>query len=81
MGAGRTTPTLLYPPGEFPVKLPAVSLLGARNDRPNPYRPGVHWGQLPNNRTWGSTVGLYPGPDGTVWAFDNSPWVSHRLWR
>ena len=71
MGAGRTIPTLLYPPGEFPVKLPAVSLLGARNDRPNPYRPGMHWGQLPNNRTWGSTVGLYPGPDGTVWAFDN----------
>jgi hypothetical protein len=71
IGMGRGSTTLLYPPGEFPVKLPAQSLLGARNDLPNPYRPGVHWGQLPNGRTWGSIVGLYPGPDGTVWAFDN----------
>ena len=49
MGAGSTT--LLYPPGKFPVKLLAVSLLGARNDLPHPYRPGVHWGQLPSGRT------------------------------
>ena len=69
MGAGRGT--LLYPPGEFPVQLPRASLLGAPNDLPNPYRPGVHWGQLPEGRTWGATVGLSPAPDGTVWAFDN----------
>lgn len=71
IGMGLGSRTLLYPPGEFPVSLPAQSLLGARNDLPNPYRPGVHWGQLPSGRTWGSIVGLYPGPDGTVWAFDN----------
>ena len=71
IGMGRGSTTLLYPPGEFPVTLPARSLLGASSDLPNPYRPGVHWGQLPDGRTWGSVVGLYPGPDGTVWAFDN----------
>ena len=69
MGTGTSRP--LYAPGEFPVQLPSVSLLGARNDLPNPYYPGVHWGQLPESRTWGSTVGLFPAPDGTVWAFDN----------
>ena len=46
----------IFPPGQYPVSLPAVSLLGARNDLPNPYEPGVDWGQLPSARTWGSTI-------------------------
>ena len=33
-----------------------MKALGARNDLPNPYRPGVSWGQLPNGRKWGSTA-------------------------
>ena len=37
----------IYPEGEYPVKLPKVSLLGARNDLPSPYGPGVSWGHLP----------------------------------
>jgi len=65
----RGTP--VFPSGQYPVKLPAVSLLGARNDLPNPFRPGVHWGQLPGGRKWGSTAGVYAGPDGkTIWAID-----------
>ena len=68
-GRGQGTP--VYPPGQYPVKLPAVSLLGARNDLPNPFRPGVHWGQLPEGRKWGSTAGVYASPDGkTIWAID-----------
>jgi sugar lactone lactonase YvrE len=67
-GAGRGLP--VFPPGEYPVKLPAVSLLGARNDLPNPYRPGVSWGQLPEGRKWGSTASVTIAPDGTIWVAD-----------
>ncbi len=51
-------------------QLPPVSPLGARNDLPNPYKPGVTWGQLPNGRKWGSTAGIAIGPDGNIWAID-----------
>src|SRR5438128_1620202 len=61
----------VFPAGQYPVKLPAVSLLGAHNDLPNPFRAGVHWGQLPGGRKWGSTASVYAGPDGkTIWAID-----------
>jgi streptogramin lyase len=53
-----------------PGRLPAVSPLGARNDLPNPYKPGVSWGQLPNGRKWGSTAGIAVGLDGNIWALD-----------
>src|SRR6266851_5329151 len=53
----------------FP-QAPAVSPLGARNDLPNPYRPGVSWGQLPDARKWGSTAGIAIGLDGNIWAID-----------
>jgi hypothetical protein len=67
-GAGRLLPQ--FPPGEYPVKLPPVSLLGARNDLPDPYRPGVSWGQLPPGRKWGSTASVTIAPDGTLWVVD-----------
>lgn len=67
--AGRGTP--VFGPGQYPVQLPAASLLGARNDLPNPYRAGVHWGQLPDGRKWGSTAGIYAAPDGrSIWVID-----------
>ena len=66
--AGRGQPT--FPTGQYPVKLPAVSLLGARNDLPNPFRPGVDWGQLPPGRKWGSTASITTAPDGTIWVID-----------
>ena len=68
--AGGRGGTPVYPPGQYPVQLPAVSHLGARNDLPNPYGEGVHWGQLPDGRKWGSTAGVSFAPDGTVWAID-----------
>ena len=40
---GRGAPPV-FPAGQYPVSLPAVSLLGARNDLPNPYQPGVRLG-------------------------------------
>ena len=55
---------------KYPVALPAVSLLGARNDLPNPYQPGVDWGQLPAGRKWGSTASVTTAPDGTIWVVD-----------
>ncbi len=61
-GAGNTLPKFL--PDKYPVKLPPVSMLGARNDLPNPYRLGVRWGQLPEGRKWGSTASVSTGPDG-----------------
>jgi len=60
----------VVPAGTYPVKLPTISLLGARNDLPNPFLPGMHWGQLPNGRKWGSTAGIATAPDGTIWAID-----------
>src|SRR5258708_27872444 len=45
---GRGLPT--FPLGQYPVKLPSVSMLGARNDLPNPYRPRVSWGQFDHGR-------------------------------
>jgi len=47
-----------------------VSLLGARNDLPNPFSPGVDFGQLPPGRTWGSTASVTTAPDGTIWVVD-----------
>src|SRR6476619_1446342 len=67
--AGRgAQPT--FPPGQYPVTLPAVSHLGARNDLPNPYQAGVDFGQLPASRKWGSTASVTSAPDGTLWVVD-----------
>jgi len=52
------------------VSLPAISLLGARNDLPNPYEAGVDWGQLPAGRKWGSTASVTTAPDGSIWVTD-----------
>ena len=60
----------IFPPGQYPVQLPAKSLLGARNDLPNPFQPGVDWGQLPSGRRWGSTASVTTAPDGTIWVTD-----------
>jgi DNA-binding beta-propeller fold protein YncE len=38
---------------------------------PNPNPVVVkNWGELPDNRKWGSTAGVDIGPDGQVWAYD-----------
>ena len=60
----------IFPAGQYPVSLPAASLLGARNDLPNPYQPGADWGQLPPGRKWGSTASITTAPDGTIWVVD-----------
>jgi hypothetical protein len=67
-GSGRGAP--VFPPGQYPVRLPSASLLGAHNDLPNPYRPGVSWGRLPEGRKWGSTASVTTAPDGTIWVAD-----------
>src|SRR4029077_17755676 len=61
---------LIFQPGQFPVSLPAISLLGARNDLPNPYEAGGAWVQLPAGRRWGSTASVTTAPDGTIWVSD-----------
>ena len=60
----------IFPAGQYPVSLPAVSLLGARNDLPNPFQPGADWGRLPPGRKWGSTASITTAPDGTIWVVD-----------
>jgi hypothetical protein len=67
--AGRGAPPV-FAPGQYPVQLPAVSMLGAHNDLPNPYRDGTDWGQLPAGRKWGSTASVTTAPDGTIWVTD-----------
>src|SRR5712691_13370796 len=67
-GGGRGLP--VFPLGQYPVKLPPVSMLGARNDLPNPYQPGVSFGQLPQGRRWGSTASITTAPDGKLWVVD-----------
>jgi DNA-binding beta-propeller fold protein YncE len=68
--AGRGQQQSVFPSGEYPVSLPPRSLLGARNDLPDPYLPGVDWGQLPAGRKWGSTASITTAPDGTIWVAD-----------
>jgi sugar lactone lactonase YvrE len=60
----------IFPAAQYPVSLPAVSLLGARNDLPTPYQPGVDWGELPTGRKWGSTASITTAPDGKIWVVD-----------
>ena len=67
-GRGRALPQ--FPADQYPVKLPPVSLLGARNDLPNPYLAGVSWGELPAGRRWGSSASIKVAPDGTLWVVD-----------
>jgi hypothetical protein len=59
-----------FPPGQYPVTLPAVSHLGAHNDLPNRYQAGIDFGQLPAGRKWGSTASVTTAPDGTIWVVD-----------
>jgi sugar lactone lactonase YvrE len=40
------------------------------NDLPNPYGPGVKWGELPDGRRWGSTSGVGVAPDGNIWTYE-----------
>src|SRR5262245_39117460 len=63
-------PQPVAPGNRSVVSLPAVSLLGAHNDLPTPFRPGVHWGELPPGRKWGSTASVTRAPDGTIWVVD-----------
>ncbi len=67
---GRGQPQPVFPAGQYPVQLPAVSMLGARNDLPNPYQAGVDFGQLPAGRKWGSSASVTTAPDGTIWVVD-----------
>src|SRR5262249_6602804 len=69
-GRGQQASQPTFPAGQYPVNLPAVSLLGARNDLPNPFEGGVDWGQLPSGRKWGSTASVTMAPDGTIWVVD-----------
>jgi DNA-binding beta-propeller fold protein YncE len=70
LAAGTGPQQQVFPPGQYPVALPATSLLGARNDLPNPYQAGVDWGELPAGRKWGSTASVTTAPDGTIWVID-----------
>jgi sugar lactone lactonase YvrE len=68
--AGRGQPQPTFPAGQYPVNLPPVSHLGARNDLPNPYESGVDWGELPAGRKWGSSASVTTSPDGRIWVVD-----------
>jgi sugar lactone lactonase YvrE len=39
-------------------------------DVPNPYRPFVTFGHLPEGRKWGATAGVSVGPDGNIWTYE-----------
>ena len=67
-GRGRALPQ--FPADQYPVKLPPVSMLGAHNDLPNPFKPGESWGDLPAGRKWGSSASIKVAPDGTLWVVD-----------
>lgn len=60
----------IFPDDQYPVKLPAASLLGAPNNAPNPFDAGVDFGKLPAGRVWGSTASVTAAPDGTIWVMD-----------
>jgi hypothetical protein len=60
----------IYPDGQYPVKLPPVSELGAPNNLPNPFSAGESWGPLQPGRTWGSVASVSYAKDGTIWVAD-----------
>ena len=60
----------VFAAGQYPVSLPAISHLGARNDLPTPFQSGVDFGRLPPGRKWGSTASVTTAPDGTIWVVD-----------
>jgi len=33
----------------------------------NPFRPNYDWGELPDDRSWGSVSAMYAAPDGNLW--------------
>src|SRR2546426_2158130 len=70
LAPGAKPDEAIFPAGQYPVSLPATSLLGARNDLPNPFQPGVDFGQLPAGRKWGSTASVTTAPDNTIWVID-----------
>lgn len=37
------------------------------DDYPNPYTAEAMWGNLPDDRTWGSISAVYPAADGNLW--------------
>jgi hypothetical protein len=67
---GAAPQQAIFPEGQYPISLPAKSLLGARNDLPNPFQPGVDFGELPTGRKWGSTASVTTGLDNTIWVID-----------
>ena len=70
LAPGAASQQAIFPEGQYPVSLPAKSLLGARNDLPNPFQPGVDFGELPTGRKWGSTASVTTGLDNTIWVID-----------
>lgn len=38
--------------------------------QPNPYRSLGTWGNLPDGRTWGAVIGVYPDKDGGMWVME-----------
>jgi len=54
----------------FGVMAYSAESMPPSNDLPNPYKTVTGWAQLPDGRKWGSTAGVYPGPDGNIWAYD-----------
>jgi NHL repeat/6-bladed beta-propeller len=67
---GATPQQAIFPAGQYPVSLPAASLLGARNDLPDPFQAGVDFGELPAGRKWGSSASVTTAPDNTIWVVD-----------
>lgn len=37
---------------------------------PNPYRALGTWGQLPEGRTWGAVIGVFPDKKGNIWVME-----------
>ena len=48
----------------------ALALPVTLSAQTNPFRPIHDWGELPDDREWGATSGIYPSPDGNIWATD-----------
>jgi len=68
-----TVPADAAAPGGFqaPEATPTLaSALNAHSPHPNPYRAAGTWGRLPEGRTWGAVIGVFPDPDGGLWVMD-----------
>jgi DNA-binding beta-propeller fold protein YncE len=70
MSRGRTRLTLLTAMAAVAAFAQLSYAPPNTGDVPNPYKPFVTWGHLPQGGKWGATAGVSVGSDGNIWTYE-----------